>query len=74
MPTSTASAVWEGGLRGGKGKFSAGSGAFAASETGSVERPIESPEIAFAASAMAPAATIPAIPSRTVSTFSLPLI
>ena len=29
MRTSTASAVWEGGLRGGKGKFSAGSGVFA---------------------------------------------
>ena len=28
MTTSTASAVWEGGLRNGKGKFSAGSGAF----------------------------------------------
>ena len=33
MPTSTASAVWEGGLRGGKGKFSAGSGAFAGDYT-----------------------------------------
>ena len=29
MPTSTSSAVWEGGLRNGHGKFSAGSGAFA---------------------------------------------
>ena len=29
MPTSTSSAVWEGGLRNGRGKFSAGSGAFA---------------------------------------------
>ncbi|MGH7515346.1 MAG: OsmC family peroxiredoxin [Gemmatimonadales bacterium] len=29
MPTSTSSAVWEGGLRHGHGKFSAGSGAFA---------------------------------------------
>ena len=28
MTTSTSSAVWEGGLRNGKGKFSAGSGAF----------------------------------------------
>jgi osmotically inducible protein OsmC len=28
VTTSTASAVWEGGLRNGKGKFSAGSGAF----------------------------------------------
>src|SRR3990172_9090320 len=28
MPTSKASAVWEGGLRTGKGNFSAGSGAF----------------------------------------------
>ena len=27
MPTSTASAVWEGGLRGGRGHFQAGSGA-----------------------------------------------
>jgi len=33
VPTSTASAVWEGGLRGGKGKFSAGSGAFAGDYT-----------------------------------------
>jgi len=29
VPTSTSSAVWEGGLRNGHGKFSAGSGAFA---------------------------------------------
>lgn len=29
MPTSSSSAVWEGGLRSGRGKFSAGSGAFA---------------------------------------------
>ena len=29
MPTSKASAVWKGGLRGGTGEFSAGSGAFA---------------------------------------------
>src|SRR3970040_1304257 len=29
MPTSTSSAVWEGGLRNGKGRYSAGSGAFA---------------------------------------------
>lgn len=28
MPTSTASAVWEGGLRAGRGQFSAASGAF----------------------------------------------
>jgi osmotically inducible protein OsmC len=28
MPTSSASAVWEGGLRGGKGHFKAGSGVF----------------------------------------------
>lgn len=28
MPTSSATAVWEGGLRGGKGNFSASSGAF----------------------------------------------
>ena len=28
MPTSNASAVWEGGLKGGKGHFKAGSGAF----------------------------------------------
>jgi osmotically inducible protein OsmC len=28
MPTSRASAVWEGGLRGGKGSYQAGSGAF----------------------------------------------
>src|SRR5213594_2660469 len=28
MPVSTASAVWEGGLKGGKGSFSAASGAF----------------------------------------------
>jgi osmotically inducible protein OsmC len=28
MPTRNASAVWEGGLRGGKGSFKAGSGAF----------------------------------------------
>jgi osmotically inducible protein OsmC len=28
MPTSTSSAVWEGGLRNGHGKFTAGSGAF----------------------------------------------
>jgi len=28
VPTSTSSAVWEGGLRTGRGKFSAGSGAF----------------------------------------------
>jgi osmotically inducible protein OsmC len=30
MPTNTASAIWEGGLRQGRGHFSAGSGAFAA--------------------------------------------
>ena len=29
MPTSSASAVWKGGLKGGTGEFSAGSGAFA---------------------------------------------
>lgn len=29
MPTSTSSAVWEGGLRNGKGRYNAGSGAFA---------------------------------------------
>lgn len=29
MPTSTSSAVWEGGLKDGNGKYSAGSGAFA---------------------------------------------
>jgi osmotically inducible protein OsmC len=29
MPTSTSAAVWEGGLRTGKGRYSAGSGAFA---------------------------------------------
>jgi len=29
VPTSNSSAVWEGGLRNGRGKFSAGSGAFA---------------------------------------------
>jgi osmotically inducible protein OsmC len=28
MPTSTSSAVWEGGLRGGRGHFDAGSGSF----------------------------------------------
>ena len=28
MPTSSASAIWEGGLRGGKGHFKAGSGVF----------------------------------------------
>ena len=33
MPTSTSSAVWEGGLRNGHGKFSAGSGAFAGDYT-----------------------------------------
>lgn len=33
MPTSTSSAVWEGGLRNGRGKFSAGSGAFAGDYT-----------------------------------------
>ena len=31
MPTRKASAVWEGGLRGGKGSFKAGSGAFGGS-------------------------------------------
>jgi osmotically inducible protein OsmC len=33
VPTSTSSAVWEGGLRNGHGKFSAGSGAFAGDYT-----------------------------------------
>jgi len=33
MPTSTSSAVWEGGLRNGKGRYSAGSGAFAGEYT-----------------------------------------
>ena len=33
MRTSTSTAVWEGGLRGGNGKFSAGSGAFAGDYT-----------------------------------------
>jgi len=33
VPTSTSSAVWEGGLRNGRGKFSAGSGAFAGDYT-----------------------------------------
>lgn len=33
MPTSTSSAVWEGGLRNGRGTFSAGSGAFAGNYT-----------------------------------------
>lgn len=33
MPTSTASAVWEGGFRGGKGRFEAASGAFSGEYT-----------------------------------------
>lgn len=33
MPTSTSSATWEGGLRNGKGRYSAGSGAFAGDYT-----------------------------------------
>jgi len=33
VPTSSSSAVWEGGLRNGRGKFSAGSGAFAGDYT-----------------------------------------
>jgi osmotically inducible protein OsmC len=33
VPTSTSSATWEGGLRNGRGKFSAGSGAFAGDYT-----------------------------------------
>lgn len=33
MPTSSASAVWKGGLKGGTGEFSAGSGAFAGAYT-----------------------------------------
>lgn len=48
-----------------------GAGELEASDTGCAERPIESPEIAFAARAIAPAATIPVMPSRMVSSRSL---
>lgn len=48
----------------------AATGALEASETGWADSPIESPEIALAASAMAPAAMIPLIPRRIVRTLS----
>jgi hypothetical protein len=48
-----------------------GFGGFAESETGWAESPISRPEIAFAASAIAPAATIPVTPSKRVSIRSL---
>jgi hypothetical protein len=48
-----------------------GAGELEASETGWAESPIESPEIAFAARAIAPAATMPVMPSRMVSSRSL---
>jgi hypothetical protein len=49
----------------------AGAGPLEARETGSAESPIESPEIAFAARAMAPAATTPTMPRRMVRSLSL---
>jgi osmotically inducible protein OsmC len=52
MPTRNASAVWEGGLRGGKGNFKAGSGTFGGSYTFSTrfeETPGTNPEELIAA-------------------------
>ena len=51
-----------------------GPGELDASDTGCAERPIESPEIALAARAIAPAATMPVMPSRMVSNRSLLVI
>jgi hypothetical protein len=49
----------------------AGEGPLDARDTGCAESPMESPEIAFAASAIAPAATTPTMPSKMVSNLSL---
>jgi hypothetical protein len=48
----------------------AGLGPLEARETGSAESPIESPEMALAARAMAPAATTPTMPRRMVRSLS----
>jgi hypothetical protein len=49
----------------------AGAGPLEARETGSAESPIESPEMALAARAIAPAATTPTMPRRIVRSLSL---
>jgi hypothetical protein len=58
-------------LRSTTARAGSGFGADEASETGWAESPMSRPEIAFAANAIAPAATIPVTPSRTVSMRSL---